>query len=643
MLILLNIQQKIEEKRLILGTIFEKFLLKNLVLFGRFLSQNFSKIIAKKYFATASCLAIILLSVFLQSSRDIGHDSAAYIEMAQKILAGEKYYHNFFENNLPFALYLTAIPIFFSNLFKTSPIIALQLFVNLIGIISIYSCAKILHSQKASKNISNSLQKFIIISFCFAYFIRIYTLQFNEYGTKSSYFLALALPYFCCLLSANNSRIFVGILAGLIICLKPNYAILIAAFEIYKSPLVDYNKILRNLVTVSVVALYAVLIKIFTPEYFAYLPQFRSLYFKISNINYFPTFKEDLFPLLIFITINFQIIKNNRSLKILLLATTACAAIIASEFIGGFDQRFIFFTFALPLTFLTSFYFYQNIFRSIISLKERISIATLILLCFILPQFDAKNIFPFLLNLCCFWWIVLFFFKKPNWPLIALALASAAISIFDYSGKISWLFCAIIFLCLINNYKKNLLKPLVILVSLILSYFASLVFAAVFNHQHLYASFLKSPNYINEEKIYFIEKYAPQKNDKIAVISNIIPDIYPIFTYLDKHNANPAHNLYSLYPKVSNLKDAGQKIATDYLFLKLREQISDKNNKLIFVKNHLNSTSTCTVSFIEYYLRDEDFKNIFLQNYQFLNRIIYFEKQDDRSFIAQDIEIYIRK
>lgn len=97
----------------------------------------------------------------------------------------------------------------------------------------------------------------------------------------------------------------------------------------------------------------------------------------------------------------------------------------------------------------------------------------------------------------------------------------------------------------------------------------------------------------------------------------------------------------------------------NYLFSRLKQQIERKENKLIFVEKNQISFDRCAINFLEYYLRDPEFKKVFLQNYVFLNQAITLQKAekevkffDDNNtlelpqstdFIDAEVEVYIRK
>jgi hypothetical protein len=89
----------------------------------------------------------------------------------------------------------------------------------------------------------------------------------------------------------------------------------------------------------------------------------------------------------------------------------------------------------------------------------------------------------------------------------------------------------------------------------------------------------------------------------------------------------------------------------------LIEQISNPNNEIIVIQKYLDKQSSfCNIGFIEFYMRDDNFKKAFLQ-YEYKNKItIYNNVNNDiniekgliennltSNIITTDIEIYSRK
>ncbi len=150
---MLELQQNIEEKRLILGKKFENFLLKNLRKVGAFLCKKLSK----KSCAFFASLTVILISIVIRSTRDIGYNSG-----------------------------------FLLDFLSINQILLADFFVNLIGILSIYFSFLILKKSEIAKN--KFALNLLIISFSVGFFLRSFTLQFNDFITFYSAILAISFP-----------------------------------------------------------------------------------------------------------------------------------------------------------------------------------------------------------------------------------------------------------------------------------------------------------------------------------------------------------------------------------------------------------------------------------------------------------------
>ena len=201
----------IEENRIFFGKKIENFLVKKLNFFLIHLKSFFNN----KISGFICCSLLILLSLFKRSMVDIGQDSGLYLEVAQKILDGKKYFHDFFEYNFPLSFLLLTIPVGVSNLLGLSPIIIADYFVNLLAIFSLIWSYKIL---KNSKKIQSQFElNLLIISLTAGFFIRGKTLFFNEFLTKTSFLIIFFYPffsyYFFCVENLKKiQKIYIGIL-----------------------------------------------------------------------------------------------------------------------------------------------------------------------------------------------------------------------------------------------------------------------------------------------------------------------------------------------------------------------------------------------------------------------------------------------
>ncbi len=690
----LKIQKNIEEKRLILGQRLENFFLKKLLMTMDF----FSRVFSAKSCAFFGCLIIVAISVLVRSTRDIGHDSAVYLEIAQKMLNGGKYYQDFFENNLPLSFLFTIIPVFLAKILGASPIIFTEIFVNLVGVFSLYFSAKILSRSDESKD--QTIFNLIILSFAVGFFLRVLTLQYNEFATKSTYFLAFAFPYISYQFLKESEleksdQIYNGLLAAALFCLKPHYGILVIIFELTK---LFKNKSLkpafRSVNYVTLLALAGYLLILFTcfTDYVSAISHFSSVYYKSQYFKILLMLKEDLFPILTLIVLSFSLVKKSYFLQPFFLATLAAALVIILEVMGGEDQRFVLYSLSLPFLFLLIFTIIKN--RQI-DWKKDWFLALLILLA---PQFDRNFFVATAFNFCAFWWIFAvalsvqwrrtlgnitlpagsvtlrlskkaevatkFFFQRNlvSWLcFLALVAFSIGLSFNHTTNKFAWPISAVIFILMIVFYqnlhekffateKFSRLSACVIFT--VLSYFISLHLAAIFGiHPN------KSPNHVNDQMIKIIKNDVVNDED-LTIISSSISGTYPMINYLKKENHLPSSQLLPLYSKIDDPNAMSE--AENYLFSRLKGQLQNTKNQLIFVEIKSNIfDGQCRIGFLEYYFYDPEFKKNFLQNYVFLNRIIKVNPSEKKveffndgqnfsatggsDFIERDVEVYIRK
>jgi len=675
----LEIQKNFEEKRLILGKKFEDFLLNKIFKIGSFL---------KKVFATKSCaffgsLAIIALSVLIRSTRDIGHDSAACLEITQKFLNGGKYYFDFFENNLPLVFYFLSLAQIPTKFFAINPIIALEIFTNLVGILALYFTAKILKRSSVIKD--QTTFNIIILAFACGFFLRVFTLSFNEFGTKSTFYLALAMPYISFWLlekPKKSDQIIVGIIAALIFCLKPHYGILVIIFELAR--LFEKKSIkpifrLQNYVTFALLVFYLVFLLLHFPDYISAIPSFSKIYFN-GFFGIFFVIKEDLLPFVLLITLCFSFVKKPSLLKTLFIASLASILVVIAEFVGGMDQRFAFYSLSLPFFILLFVEIVKNNY-----INWRRDILALIVI-FLIPQFDKTIFTEVIFNLGAFWWIFAMvlsakwrhilknenlqtdgffgrYFLQRNfisWLCFsALTIFTIVLFFNKKTGDLSWFLSTIILILLVRFYQnlyqkffatKKFSQFSACIIFTVFSYFLSLHVSAIFDQSH-------ATNYVNDEMIKTV-KNNTKNDDEIEVITNAISGTYPMINYAGKQNKIPSLQLFFLYEKINNKGKINS--VENYLFLRVKEQMLNPKNQLLFIENKSSYVDNlCVIGFLEYYFYDPEFKKIFLQNYTFLNRIIQYKNLDKKvelyadeknlnilksaRIVEREIEVYVRK
>ena len=257
------------------------------------------------------------------------------------------------------------------------------------------------------------------------------------------------------------------------------------------------------------------------------------------------------------------------------------------------------------------------------------------------------------------------FSPQDFWSWLGFALIAIIVVALSFKAQtafLSWLFSAILFAAAIDFYQKQTGDKKITLLfasalALVLSYFLALHIAAIFNlKMHQLAFNYKSPNHVNSQMIKIAKSYSA-KDEEVVMIAQLIPSTYPSITYMDKQNQLAALQMPLLFKQI--VKESKDQRGASYLLSQLKEQLLDKKNKLVFVeiKNDLDY-GLCQISFLEYYLRDAEFRKIFLSNYRFLNRIIDSgtEEEEVQFFgeelkietapgarIRRDIEVYVRK
>lgn len=639
---ILEIQKNIEEKRLILGQKFENFLLKKLDI----LRQYFNSFLSNKSSAFFGSLAIIIISIINGSRHDIGPISALYLNQTKEILPTANT-----------ALLLAHMPYILGEIFSLNNIISSVLFYNLIGIFSLYFSYQLLKRSEISND--RSIFNLIIFSFAIGFFLRVFTSSFNEILTHPTYFLALSYPYlFYHLINKSNlknhDQVLIGIIAGLIIYLKINYLILIILFEIRKIITQKFSKsdfLLRNLSSLFILLL--LLFKSRTGS---------DLYLGEKEISSFFIIKNDLFPIILFFYLCFFLTKKFTFLKDLFFFAFACGLIVLSEANIDFDSRVILYSSALPALIVSIYLLTKN---NYIDFKKDFLLLLIILL---IPIFD-KNIFLLALDLIVFWWVFVLIlrarwkkdllsaeiYKKPlsqiflpnnlRFLLYFLTLAVISFGSIFLSQKLVnlfWIFFSVIFILLLKFHQKlysknfetkKLSRLYAASIFMVLSYFSSLHIQTIFTKNYNYTS----PNYTSDQIIKIVKTFT-KKEDNFLIISDEIWLSYPIINYLQKG------------VQLSQMLEAQD----------LKKEINDRNAKLIFIKAKNNSyDKNCEIGFLEKSFNDQDFKESFLENYKFLNRIITEEELEKKvdffynesnselpksnKIITNDIEIYIRK
>ncbi len=663
---IIEILKNIEETRFIFGKKLEKAFF---YIFSYFLDKIkvfFKAISRKDNFVFYFLFFVAFLSLFLRFNRDIGFESAFFIEIANNIIEGKNVNQKIFENHSFLAIYFLTIPVFFAKILKINPIFAVEFFMNLIAILFFFISYKLMiYGSKTFENKGESLvkssisvisktyrfykshifylwQKFtkndvlqnssklnfdlklMLFSFISAYFLRFYTMQFNEYFTQASWFLLFSFLYLICNFSNFNSvkiQILKIVLASAVIALKANYIFFILAIEFVKiyEKFQEKNRIQSLYFQNFAILIFAFLINNFVP---------------IFNFNFnqeiFKIVKYDFFASFLLIILFFDEIKKIKFYRYFL------ATIFSLQFLNLFaneniyDQRF------LPFAFV--FYIFGALFLKIFKSQKNYFQKNWIL-CFliiVIVQFDAKSSFELIFNLCYFLWILLFFRKKFQ-PILSFFVASLiVISFLIKNQEIIWIIYGIITILILRFaffHKRNL--PLL----LVLSYFLSIFLSSIFGFENIEGKNLKTPNLITQNIQEIIAKNL-EKNQNFLMISDEIQDFYPVFLYSDLKNQLNYLDFKDLFANIENNK-------FDENFLDFFQDFQKSKPEIIFVKKNAILNDRCLIDFLEFYFRNKEFKEFFNANYRFLTNVYDEFEVEKISDITQnnlhDVEIFQEK
>lgn len=295
----------------------------------------------------------VIVSLYLRSTVYVGADPAFYFITAENIWHGKRYYYDFFESNFPLNFYIFIIPVWLSEVTGLAKVESLTLFCTILALSSIFFSSWIVRKTTLYKN--PLLYNLLIISLFFGHFFPFFTFPANEIGTKTVLFLSFILPYYCAFFckieDISLSRpltIFLGILAGLVVCLKPHYAVFLVVMEAYiviKKRNIFYVFRPENYAIILVNVIHCLWLLFYVPEYvFKIIPILTVAYRGIPENFILNFFEKAVFPQVLVITIiSLYWIRSVRSSynEILVLGVIATVIIRGLEGLSSMDQSSI--------------------------------------------------------------------------------------------------------------------------------------------------------------------------------------------------------------------------------------------------------------------------------------------------------------
>lgn len=663
MFFLIDLAEKIEEKRFAMAIILESFLLgclsKAKLHACNVLNHKFSSL----YFV----LAIAALSIILRSFRDVGYESMALIDVTNMMLSGKSYFVDFMDNNLPLFCYFNSIPILFAKYFGLSEVVIVDWWSNLIGGVGIFFSAKILlKSEFLRKN--RVFVNLIIAGFAVGYFLRVFTFSYGEFGTKSSYFLIFSYIYFSYFVIEDNlinrfDQVIIGLVAALLFCLKPHYGFIVIAVEFYRifkgqglHQKIQLAFCLRNYVTLLILSAYVALMVFYYPEFIS--SQNAKDYSLGVLIN-------DFYPSFLVIFLLYFFVSRDLFLEKILFFSCCFILIPVFEMIGGYDQRFTAYSVFLPALLVILVYLVN---QNLLNLKKS---WFLFGISFLVMQFETQMVFELLVNLVFLWWVFVlvdvFYYKRRDFGVLNISKALDAVIFwlilvlltyismynlfYDKYYIISWVLSLLMFAYYVFSHEKysegkGFSKVSSVIIIIVSGYVFSLYWQGVVGLKNYQSVKYKTPNYVSEQII----KSASQKIGDFIMISDNLADSYPLRKVTNFGYQDPMifsyESLYQFSPKADD----------KFLLDSIKKKISDPENKTIFIKK----ADLCSIGFLEFYFRDLEFKKNFLDNYEFYNRIIEVEEKslDENLYVGEfydeenireltniisDYEVYVRR
>jgi hypothetical protein len=640
----LEITTYIEEKRLILGKKIENFLIKKLNIF-----INYAKLFFNNEFSGLfCCFLIILVSLFKRSMVDIGQESGLYLENAQKIFEGKKYFYDFFEYNFPLNLLMLIIPVWISKILGFSPIISADYFVNLLAIFSLIWSYKILkNSQKIKSQFELNL---IIICFTAGFFIRGKTLFFNEFLTKTTFLLIFFYPFFSYYLYGVEKlkkiqKIYLGILSALMILLKPNFIILLFLFEIYRiyqSRNIKHFLAIHNLVLITIV----VNLFIFSTNFAQNLSHNLRIFYEYK-INYqFEDFSNKYLLIfdkiqtdyLIYFMLIYVYLKNIQKNELVNYLTLLMSAIILIVFSGNFhiDEEVIFSALGLSFVIINFIIFLKQ--NQVSILRHWLLFFSLMIFCFISSEtFNLMCSMLYYLALPIL--IYLLFFssfvdlKNSLYPKIFLIFSIVILvflkfyflKLFDFFVVIFLLIISLINLnFLIQKYHQNKKSFYVInfIIFIATIGFIGNYFRAIFNNYSTQEAhvFFKSPNSQNQA-LFEILKSNIKVGENLIIFGDALQNSYPFRNYAKLPNESEFFKNDFLANNYRNEININKVLESFY------GQITDPKNSVVVFYNYQD----CLISNFEFLMRNSpEIQKYFFANFKFLTQ--HYSWMDDKSF-----------
>ena len=220
--------------------------------------------------------AIFFGGLLLQFSQAIGHDLGWLLVATNRLLDGAKIYvDDVIEMNPPLFLYLLTPPVAVSRWLDLPEIPSLRIYVALLAAISLTLCNGIL--KVLIREPEGLIRRYLLALLTLVLVVDIR----HSFGQREHFMVILVAPYLLAMTAHLLARelprglaLLAGVAAGLAVSVKPHYALLLVALELY---LALRRRSLRAwlrpdlLTAVAVAIAYALSVLLLTPSYLSFV------------------------------------------------------------------------------------------------------------------------------------------------------------------------------------------------------------------------------------------------------------------------------------------------------------------------------------------------------------------------------------
>ena len=242
----------------------------------------------------------------------LNQDVSWLMHVTKRLLAGGTYANDFFELNPPLILYLYIPPVLLAKFSSISIIMALRVYVFLLGTLSLSLCYAL------AKKLFSPQDKWLAGLFLTTIALTFFVTPIEQFGQREHLLLLLTLPYFlsmACLLNGNPmtrwQAVITGFMAGCGFAIKPYFLMPFFLLELYY--LLRTRQALawcrtEILMIVAVILIYLLVITVIHHDYLAtvlpFITRFYYGYFGqslgkiVTNPAMFPCYLASLFYLL---------------------------------------------------------------------------------------------------------------------------------------------------------------------------------------------------------------------------------------------------------------------------------------------------------------------------------------------------------